>query len=67
VVLKRTINTLLKENFELKKQVRIKNGVIEEHETEINRLKIKVNRLMLKLEEDSNLNKLEIAFKPKIR
>lgn len=53
VVLKRTINFLLRENFELKKQCRIKDGNIESTHNEINRLKIKVNRLMLKIEEDS--------------
>lgn len=58
VVLKRTINSLLKENFELKKQCRFKDAEIEAANFEVNRLKTKVNRLMLKIEEDSNINKM---------
>ena len=57
IVLKRTINFLLRENFELKKQIRIKDSYLEQAQIEINRLKTKVNRLMLKIEEDSNVNK----------
>eukprot|EP00347_Sterkiella_histriomuscorum_P020280 403338408 len=57
IVLKRTINFLLRENFELKKQCRIKDSYLESAQIEINRLKTKVNRLMLKIEEDNNINK----------
>ncbi|CDW82923.1 UNKNOWN [Stylonychia lemnae] len=57
IVLKRTINFLLRENFELKKHCRIKDSFLESAQSEINRLKTKVNRLMLKIEEDNNINR----------
>jgi hypothetical protein len=44
---------VLKENFELKKQLRFRVKFLNDAEEDINRLKMKVNRLMVKLEEDN--------------